>query len=39
MHAQRIDAEDPALESPENALLADALRGRYGAEALAPIRA
>jgi ATP-dependent DNA helicase RecG len=39
LHAQRIDAEDPELARPEHALLADALGGRYGAEALAPIRA
>jgi ATP-dependent DNA helicase RecG len=39
MHAQRIEAEDPELRLPEHALLADALRSRFGAEALAPIRA
>jgi ATP-dependent DNA helicase RecG len=37
--AERIDADDPQLETPEHALLADALDERYGAEALAPIRA
>jgi ATP-dependent DNA helicase RecG len=31
--------EDPALREPEHALLADALRQRFGADALAPIRA
>jgi ATP-dependent DNA helicase RecG len=30
---------DPALAEPEHALLADALRQRFGADALAPIRA
>ncbi len=39
MHAQRISGEDPLLELPENALLADALSAAYGAEAQAPIRA
>jgi ATP-dependent DNA helicase RecG len=39
IQAQRIEDEDPELRLPEHALLADALRGRYGAEALAPIRA
>jgi ATP-dependent DNA helicase RecG len=38
-HAERIVAEDPGLEQPEHALLADALLEAYGAEALAPIRA
>jgi ATP-dependent DNA helicase RecG len=38
-HAERIYADDPALERPENALLADALVQSYGTEALAPIRA
>jgi ATP-dependent DNA helicase RecG len=37
--AERIDADDPQLQAPEHALLADALDERYGAEALAPIRA
>jgi ATP-dependent DNA helicase RecG len=37
--AERIDAEDPQLREPEHALLSDALDERYGAEALAPIRA
>jgi ATP-dependent DNA helicase RecG len=39
MHARRIDDEDPELESPEHALLAQALSAAYGAEAQAPIRA
>jgi ATP-dependent DNA helicase RecG len=39
MHAQRIEAQDPDLKQPEHALLADALRAKYGTEALAPIRA
>jgi ATP-dependent DNA helicase RecG len=38
-HAARIVEEDPELDAPENALLADALQGAYGAEARAPIRA
>src|SRR5579871_3613089 len=38
-HAERIVAEDPGLDRPEHALLADALLDAYGAEALAPIRA
>ncbi len=37
--AERILAEDPELAGPEHALLADALRDAYGAEAGAPIRA
>jgi ATP-dependent DNA helicase RecG len=37
--ARSITADDPELEQPEHALLADALLGAYGAEALAPIRA
>ena len=37
--AERIDGEDPDLEAPEHALLADALRELFGTEALAPIRA
>ena len=37
--ARSITAEDPELEAPEHVLLADALLGAYGAEALAPIRA
>jgi ATP-dependent DNA helicase RecG len=37
--AERIADLDPRLEQPENALLADALVGAYGAEAGAPIRA
>ncbi len=39
MRAEVIDAEDPDLDSPEHALLADALAGLFGAEAGAPIRA
>jgi ATP-dependent DNA helicase RecG len=38
-HARAITAEDPDLEQPEHALLAEALLDAYGAEALAPIRA
>ena len=37
--AERIDDEDPDLETPEHALLADALAGVFGTEAQAPIRA
>ena len=37
--AERILAEDPELELPEHALLADALRARYGAEELEPLPA
>ncbi len=37
--ARLITAEDPELEMPEHALLAEALLDAYGAEALAPIRA
>jgi hypothetical protein len=39
MRAEALDAADPELELAENALLADALEGLFGAEALAPIRA
>jgi ATP-dependent DNA helicase RecG len=39
MRAEAIDADDPDLESPEHALLADALAGVFGEEARAPIRA
>jgi ATP-dependent DNA helicase RecG len=39
LHAERIDREDPELELPEHALLADALARVYGSEAQAPIRA
>jgi ATP-dependent DNA helicase RecG len=39
MRAETLDASDPELSSPENALLADALERVFGAEALAPIRA
>jgi ATP-dependent DNA helicase RecG len=39
MRAETIDAEDPDLEWPEHALLADALAGVFGDEARAPIRA
>ncbi len=38
-HAQRMFADDPNLERPENSLLAEALFDSYGTEALAPIRA
>ncbi len=34
--AERIDADDPELTSPEHALLADALASAYGADAAAP---
>jgi ATP-dependent DNA helicase RecG len=37
-HAERIGSADPQLEQPEHALLEDALRERFGAEAAAPIR-
>ncbi len=37
--AERIQGLDPELRLPEHALLADALRERYGAQALAPIPA
>jgi ATP-dependent DNA helicase RecG len=37
--ALRLADEDPLLEAPENALLAEALVASYGAEAEAPIRA
>ena len=39
MRAEAIDECDPELELPEHALLADALAGAFGTEALAPIRA
>jgi ATP-dependent DNA helicase RecG len=39
LRAELLDAEDPELVEPENALLGDALSGLYGAEAAAPIRA
>jgi ATP-dependent DNA helicase RecG len=39
LRAQRIENDDPDLKLPEHALLGDALRARYGTEALAPIRA
>ncbi len=39
LHAERITAEDPDLELPEHALLAEALTGAFGTEAQAPIRA
>jgi ATP-dependent DNA helicase RecG len=39
MRAEALDAEDPELSSPENALLGDALESMFGTEALAPIRA
>jgi len=38
-HAENVVAADPELQTPEHALLADALLGAFGAEALAPIRA
>jgi len=38
-YAEQVVAADPSLAEPEHALLADALVGAYGAEALAPIRA
>jgi ATP-dependent DNA helicase RecG len=38
-HAERIAAQDAELASPEHALLADALVGLHGPEALAAIRA
>jgi ATP-dependent DNA helicase RecG len=38
-HAERIAAEDPELELPEHALLADALLAAFGEQALAPIPA
>ncbi|HUB04548.1 MAG TPA: ATP-dependent DNA helicase RecG [Solirubrobacteraceae bacterium] len=38
-HAEEVVASDPELSEPANALLADALLGTFGAEALAPIRA
>src|SRR6202012_429210 len=37
--AERLVADDPDLEDPANALLADALARAYGVEAQAPIRA
>jgi ATP-dependent DNA helicase RecG len=39
MRAEALDASDPGLERPENALLGDALQSVFGAEARAPIRA
>jgi len=38
-YAEDVVVDDPELADPEHALLADALVGAYGAEALAPIRA
>jgi ATP-dependent DNA helicase RecG len=38
-YAEEVVADDPELVSAEHALLADALLGAFGAEALAPIRA
>jgi len=38
-HAQALVEHDPELQAPEHALLADALRAAYGAEALEPIPA
>jgi ATP-dependent DNA helicase RecG len=39
MRAEAIDLADPGLVSPEYALLGEALTGRFGSEAAAPIRA
>jgi ATP-dependent DNA helicase RecG len=39
LHAERIAATDPELAMPEHALLAEALVGEHGAEALAPLPA
>ncbi len=39
MRAEALDASDPELSSPENALLGEALAAMFGAEAVAPIRA
>ncbi len=39
LRAEAIDGADPELRAPEHALLGEALRTRYGAEAAAPIRA
>jgi ATP-dependent DNA helicase RecG len=38
-YAEEVVSVDPELAEPEHALLADALVGAFGAEALAPIRA
>jgi ATP-dependent DNA helicase RecG len=38
-YAEEVVVHDPELGEPEHALLADALVGAFGAEALAPIRA
>jgi ATP-dependent DNA helicase RecG len=38
-YAEEVVAVDPSLDEPEHALLAVALVGAFGAEALAPIRA
>jgi ATP-dependent DNA helicase RecG len=38
-YAEEVVVVDPELAEPEHALLADALVGAFGAEALAPIRA
>jgi ATP-dependent DNA helicase RecG len=38
-YAEDVVAVDPELVAPEHALLADALVGAFGSEALAPIRA
>ncbi|HET6866269.1 MAG TPA: ATP-dependent DNA helicase RecG [Solirubrobacteraceae bacterium] len=38
-YADELIAADPELAEPEHALIADALLGTFGAEALAPIRA
>jgi ATP-dependent DNA helicase RecG len=37
--AEALLAADPELEAPEHALLAEALRARYGAEELEPLPA
>ena len=39
LHARAMIDQDPDLESPEHALLLDALRALHGEEALEPIRA
>jgi ATP-dependent DNA helicase RecG len=39
MRAEAIDATDPALQTPEHALLREALAEQFGDEAAAPIRA
>jgi ATP-dependent DNA helicase RecG len=39
LYGRSVMDRDPALAEPEHALIADALRARYGDEAQAPIRA